>query len=383
MKIVYYTHPFLLDCDLPLIKELQNRGNDVMVFISLAPHSLRGSLLNIKEQIKKNDIIPAIDYPELQSFRTYLDIKNIYFVNRIKSTVMTIEYFSLIKKMCFMIKRFNPDIVHVTYPLDTWEVLLLKFRKRMVLTLHDPIPHSGKESIRNSIARYFSIKYIPKIVLLNETQRELFVKYYQVPVEKIYMNKLGSYNFILNFKNGVRGSKDKINILFFGLISSYKGLEYLCESMIHVHKKCESAHLTIAGGGKLYFDFSKYKNLDYIHLKNYYIDIKELAELLNETDFVVCPYKDATQSGVIMTSYAMECPVIASNVGALKEQIENMKTGILVSPCNIIELSNAIVELCSNRQLLENMKNNIRQFNNKGISSWNIIADNYIKIYNN
>ena len=44
-----------------------------------------------------------------------------------------------------MIKRFNPDVVHVTYPLDTWEMMLFQFRKKMLIVLHDPFPHSGKK----------------------------------------------------------------------------------------------------------------------------------------------------------------------------------------------------------------------------------------------
>ena len=58
MKIVYFTEPNFLDCDLPLIREFQ-KANEVMVFIPLPPCFLKGSLLNIKQQIKKNGIIPA------------------------------------------------------------------------------------------------------------------------------------------------------------------------------------------------------------------------------------------------------------------------------------------------------------------------------------
>lgn len=380
MKIAYYTHPFLLDCDLPLIREFQLKGHKVIVFISLAPYCLRGSLLDIKKQIQRNDIIPAIEYSEMLEYSNYLNIKNIYFVNRIIPSVLTLTYGRLIHKMCQMIKRFNPDVVHVTYPLDTWEMMLFQFRKKMLITLHDPFPHSSKKNLRNAIARRISIKVIPKIVLLNKTQKESFESYYGVSKKHIHINRLGFYNCILNFKPNI--SKDSnINILFFGLISPYKGLEYLCEAMIKVHEVFSNVKLTIAGGGKIYFDFSLYRQLDYIEVRNHYIGMEELASLLNRSSFVVCPYKDATQSGVIMTSFAMQCPVIASDVGALKEQIENGKTGILVPACNVNALSNAIIELIKNPTLLQEMKNNIKEINTSGINSWKIIADNYLSIY--
>ena len=57
----------------------------------------------------------------------------------------------------------------------------------------------------------------------------------------------------------------------------------------------------------------------------------ELSALIQESSFVVCPYKDATQSGVVMSAYALKKPVIATRVGGLVEMVEDKKTGLLVS----------------------------------------------------
>lgn len=380
MKIAYYTHPFLLDCDFPLIHELQNKGHEVLTFISLAPYSLRGSLLDIKKQPQRDDIISASEYSEMLVYADYLNLRNIYFVNRIKSSVLTLAYYRLMNRMCSMIKDFKPDVVHLTYPLDTWEMLLLKFRKKCIMVLHDPLPHSSKQNIRSNITRYLSIKFIPKIVLLNQTQKGAFKKKYHVSEKRIFINNLGFYDCILNFAPRHTGNSRK-NILFFGLISPYKGLEYLCKAMIEIHKSHSDINLIIAGGGHLYFDFTPYKGLDYIELRNHYIGMEELAFLLSHTEFVVCPYKDATQSGVIMTAFAMECPIVASNVGALKEQIEDGKTGLLIPPCNVKALSDAIKHLIENPDVLERMRYNIRQFNLSGKNSWRAIAEKYLEIY--
>jgi glycosyltransferase involved in cell wall biosynthesis len=381
MKIVYYTHPFLLDCDLPLIKEMQKKGHTVMMFISLAPYSLHGSLLNIKRQIKEDAIIPASIYPEMNEYSQYIKLENIFFINRTKSSVLTLTYARLILQMCKMIRRFNPDIVHITYPLDLLEILLLQFRNKMLLVMHDPFPHSGKENLRNTIARYISIKLIPKIVLLNNTQKNQFAEYYKIPLKKILINKLGPYNCILNFRPNLTINNEKIKILFFGLISPYKGLEYLCEAMLKVHNVCPNVELIIAGKGNIYFDFEPYKNLQYIQLHNRYIDMQELASFLYEASFVICPYKDATQSGVIMTSFAMERPIIASNVGSLKEQIENGKTGLLIPPCDSEVLADAIINLSNNPQLIDKMKQNIKELNTIGYNSWDTISNIYLDFY--
>ena len=37
----------------------------------------------------------------------------------------------------------------------------------------------------------------------------------------------------------------------------------------------------------------------------------------------MCPYTDATQSGVVYSSFALNTPVIATNVGGLSEMIDD------------------------------------------------------------
>ena len=151
------------------------------------------------------------------------------------------------------------------------------------------------------------------------------------------------------------------NILFFGRISPYKGIEYLCEAMKKVHESVPEANLTIAGGGKMYFDFSKYANLDYIKLVNRYIPTEELAHLLHSCDFTVCPYTDATQSGVIMT------------------MVDEGKTGYLIPPKDIDALANAMTTLLKDDSLLKSMSDNIHKKYQEGESSWQQIAKDYLK----
>lgn len=381
MKIVYFTEPNFLDCDLPLIREFQSQGNDVMVFIPLPPCFLKGSLLNIKEQIKKDDIIPASYYPEMDEYRQYLNLNNIYFLNRLRNSQLSWSYFKTLLKMRKMIDEFKPDIIHTTKAPDVLETILYKYKRIMCITMHDPFLHSGKSSFRKIFFRRVAISLIHKIILLNNAQKEAFINAYGINRNRVFVNALGVYDAINNFDTEC-SQYNNFNILFFGFISSYKGLEYLCESMRIVHKTCPMATLTIAGSGKIYFDFSQYKDLSYIKLINRYIEMNELASLLESCSIVACPYKDATQSGVIMTSFAKIRPIVASNVGALGEQIENQKTGILVPPCNAESLANAIIYLYKHPEALKQMQINIANRNKEYGNSWSSIANKYLKIYN-
>ena len=110
--------------------------------------------------------------------------------------------------------------------------------------------------------------------------------------------------------------------------------------------------------------------------------MEELASLLTECSLCVCPYTDATQSGVIMTSYSLGKPVIATDVGGLSECIENQKTGILVPAKNAQALADAIIALLSDDKRLKSMSDYILHEYNNGEKSWEGIVDRYLAYYN-
>lgn len=252
----------------------------------------------------------------------------------------------------------------------------------MCLTMHDPFLHSGKSNFRKKFFRKVAISITPKIILLNKVQKDKFIETYNINPQRVLINQLGIYDTINTFKvKSTKDSNTNFNILFFGFISSYKGLEYLCEAMRMIHSEYPNITLTIAGSGSLYFDFSVYQNLPCIRLINRYIEMDELAGLLDLCSVVACPYKDATQSGVIMTSFAKNKPIIATNVGALGEQIENGKTGVLIPSCDAKSLANAIIYLYTHPETLKQMRINIANWTKTDGNSWASIAKKYVEFY--
>ena len=48
MKVIYYTMPFFADCDFPLIKELQDKGVDVRVYIPIHNKFKSASIIEVE-----------------------------------------------------------------------------------------------------------------------------------------------------------------------------------------------------------------------------------------------------------------------------------------------------------------------------------------------
>lgn len=382
MKILYFSTPSFADCDFPLVKALQKAGHDVTYLIKLAPYSLKSTLFNINEQIQENNIIPAIRYPELRIFENYMEMSKVYIANHTFKQESSLQSLKMTLKIVDFIKKGKFDIIHSDYIFGMWNVMLYKiFGKKMVLTVHDPFPHSGETSFRKMLNYKIAMHSVRWFVLLNKKQKEEFCSTYKIKPTQILISRLGVYDNIRYFNNSVTLSKSH-NVLFFGRISPYKGIEYLCKAMMKVKVHIPDATLTIAGGGKLYFDIAPYQQHDWVNVINRYVGLEELADLLNDSAVTVCPYIDATQSGVIMTSYSLCKPVIATNVGGLSEMVEDGKTGLIIPPKDVDALADAIISLFKDRKKLDEMAASIMNDYFVGDKSWKVIADGYVTFYN-
>ena len=382
MKIIYYSTPFFADCDFPLVGELQRKGHDVRYYISIASFSKRSTLIDLKELYPHTGIYPATEiYKEFDGFRNILNFSHVYVVNqKHKQKFHPANLLLMIRLFVHLLKQ-KPDVIHLTKAPYLTQKLLYLVKKKLVLTVHDTFQHTGYRNKRAERDRRMAFKNISKLVLLNNTQSSSFASYYHIPKNHIFINKLGMYSSIL-YVDPIPFQMDRPFILFFGQIVEYKGVEYLLEAMKVVHRHYPELMLVIAGGGKYYFDIEPYKKLDYVKIINHYIGTRELAGMLRACEFGVCPYKDATQSGVIQTAFTLEVPMVVTNVGALAVAVQHDRTGIVVKPCDVNDLANGIMELYSNKEKLNAMRTHIKDEWKKDMG-WESIADDYLKCYEN
>lgn len=90
--------------------------------------------------------------------------------------------------------------------------------------------------------------------------------------------------------------------------------------------------------------------------------------------FVVCPYTDATQSGVVMSAFAYNKPVLVTDVGGLPEMAGNGRFGRIVKNNDVGALADAIVQMTGSPEELECCACNIASAYGSGRLSWQSIA---------
>lgn len=225
---------------------------------------------------------------------------------------------------------------------------------------HDPTPHSG-ETFFNKLVSEYAYKKASNLVVCTrsfiETAKIRFGK-------KVYYMPHGLFtNYKLNTAIAEESRKitNKTLFLFFGRIERYKGIEILLKAFSRFGKN-EQAELLIAGNG----DLSAYADLlndSRITIINKYLNDSEISDLFSDRNTILMlPYLDATQSGVASIAIGLEVPVIASDTGGLKEQLNNGRFGHFCTPGDVDDLYEKMVLLYRNKELLEIEREKMREF---------------------
>ncbi len=253
------------------------------------------------------------------------------------------------------IQHFDPDVIHLQQGYLWLNPILSRLKRYpLVITIHDPTPHSGDKSTKKTpqFVMDWGFKRADRLIVHNEQMRQIVVER-GLPSDRV--------NIVPTVERGDSAGaqdvqEDEHSILFFGRIWPYKGLEYLIKAEPLITAQLPNVKIIIAGEGE---EFDRYRRLmthpEQFIVYNDYIPHEQVAELFRRTSIVVLPYIDATQSGVIPTAYTFSKPVVATPVGGIPSMVEHGKTGLLVPPRDERALAEAIIQLMQNRELRHQM----------------------------
>ena len=341
MKIAYLSYPAFADCDFPLVRALRERGNEVLYYLIVTPFHCHSTLIDIDRLKEGYDIIPGNGYPELRQYDAYLDSASIRIVNfggNAKGSV-----FRLWMKLHRELRKERPDVVQLTHFFPPHALYFYRtLRKKLYITIHDPVYHKGEYSRREAFLRKAGVSSMRGFVFLshNEPLVSAFRDNYHIPERKIHYAALAPYDCLTVVPRAPQ--RHPGDFLFVGRISPYKGIDTLLAAMDILHRKRPEARLVIAGAGDFWFDMTPYRDNPGIEIIHRYVSIQELVALMDDTRYVVCPYVEGTQSGVIMSALALGKPVIATNVGNFASIIESDVNGLLVPPSDPAALAAAM-----------------------------------------
>lgn len=243
--------------------------------------------------------------------------------------------------------------------------------KKIIIVNHDPTPHSGASRI---IASYYEKQYQKAdLVIVHSTK---FLEEARKRYRRTEYLPLGQHDIYKNTSNPkklIDYSPQKVNFLFFGRIEPYKGIDILLKAYQNL-KENDKTTLSIIGNGDIspyQTELARTKN---VKIVNRWILDEEVGSCFSGKNIVlVCPYKDATQSGPILVAYEYGIPVIATRTGGLDEQVDDGKSGILITPNSVEELTDAMKRFMDSPDMMREMSNYILSFYKKKFN-WNNTA---------
>jgi glycosyltransferase involved in cell wall biosynthesis len=142
--------------------------------------------------------------------------------------------------------------------------------------------------------------------------------------------------------------RSELELLFFGLVRPYKGLDILLDAMQLL--KRDGVSLTIAG--EFWQDLEETKarinrlgSGNSVELISRYVDETEMAELFHRADAIVLPYRAISGSGVVALAFHYRKAVIASDLPGFAEIVLDGETGWLFRSGDAAELAGILERL--------------------------------------
>ncbi|HUV01057.1 MAG TPA: glycosyltransferase [Bacteroidales bacterium] len=292
----------------------------------------------------------------------------------------------------FKIKRERPDILIIRYwipfmapCLGTVARIVRSNNYTVIISILDNIIPHEKRTGDKILTKYF-IRSIDGAVVLSNTvlyDLKLFRKDFPVnhnphPLFDNY-GKIIRKNEALSALNLDPGCS---YLLFFGFIREYKGLDLLIKAFSDQRLRNRNLKLIVAG--EFYENDTPYKKLikEYnlendILIYDHFIKDSEVALFFSAADLVVQPYKSATQSGITQIAFHFEKPVLVTDVGGLKEVVQDGKSGYVVNPVPE-DIATAIADFYDNNREASFTKG-IKQEKEK--YSWNKMTASVIEVF--
>ncbi|OLC92760.1 MAG: hypothetical protein AUH86_18245 [Acidobacteria bacterium 13_1_40CM_4_58_4] len=239
-------------------------------------------------------------------------------------------------------------------------LLMLYYRflgKRVVLTAHNvnAARRDSHDTLLNRLTLRIQYQLADHIFVHTEKMKRELIEGFGAGVARITVIPHGINTAVpsssltsIQAKRRLGIRDDQRTILFFGRITPYKGLEYLISAFGMLRgadyrliiagrpDRCEEYWSTIE---KLIREDLKGGR---VVLRSEFIPDDETEIYFKAADVLVLPYRDIFQSGVLLLGYSFGLPALVADVGSLKEEIAEGKTGFVFRPEDPVDLAKAI-----------------------------------------
>jgi glycosyltransferase involved in cell wall biosynthesis len=386
MRVVYYSRPPYFDTFLPKIEALSKKV-ELHVILEISPESWQSGLFDVSKQLIGAGVHEGVGFldhffvPALHKYWQRCASVSIVVHTHPKSIHPKAWWIS--HQVMNRIEKLHPDVFHLDDISLRLAPMLFELKEvPLVLNIHDAQAHSGEHNWRTDLARWLSFGRTRHFILHSNFSRNQFLKRYAIPETRVTMIPLGILDIYRDWVTSEIPEERK-TVLFFGRISPYKGVEVFIKAAELVSDLMPGCRFVIAGRAINGYSLPELPQLsqgNVFEIYQQYLSNTQVANLVSRSSLVACPYLDASQSGVILTAYAFNKPVIATNVGGLSEYVWEGKTGSIVAANDPEALAKAIINMLGDRAGQYFSRSAFEALRNDELN-WGKIAEKTLKVY--
>jgi glycosyltransferase involved in cell wall biosynthesis len=387
VRILYYTHPALFEPALCLVREL-SRHAEVHLVLEVSPGAWQSAAFDLTERELPPGLVPGDDvlrsaFPA--GVRAYWQSASSFHlaVHRTRRSVHPASW-AVSRRVLRFAGQVDSDLLHVD-DVDVSPRLALALpgakRPPMIVTVHDPEPHSGEHNWRKGLARRLAYPRASRFVLYNSALREPFAQRFQIPTADIHTARLGAYDIYREWPASAAPGQTP-TVLFFGRLSPYKGLDVFYRAAALIAARLRGIRFVVAGRRVPGYTPPLPPAVpgSEIEVRDRYLSNEETATLFRNASVAICPYRDATQSGVVLTAFAFGVPVVASDAGGLPEYVSHGQTGLVVPVGDAEATADAACRILENGGYRATLSANIAAAR-EGSLGWRQTTESVLRAY--
>ena len=309
-----------------------------------------------------------------------------------------IRYGATAKPRIFHI-LWNNKFLHFDRTLLTYYYKLLG--KVVVLTVHNvnTEKRDNKDSALNRLTLRIQYRLADHLFVHTEKMKQELISEFGVRPSRISVIPMGINNLApqtdltpdeAKRRLGLR--QDEKAILFFGRITPYKGLEILVEAFQKNLPSADNYRLIVAGrpeeatAATYWVPIREALGAEVqegrVLLRAEHIPDAETELYFKAADVLVLPYRDIYQSGILFLGYSFGLPSLAADVGSLRDEMVEGRTGFLFEPEDPTDLARAIEKYFASALYrdLNQHRREIQDYARQG-HDWNIVGQATTAVY--
>jgi glycosyltransferase involved in cell wall biosynthesis len=317
-------------------------------------------ILMLGESLDRQGGIVSVEKLILEQATPDMAFKHIPTLPKGSSVKKVAVFGQAIVELFWRLLQREADLVHIhvsergsAFRQAITTLIVMLFRKPVIMHTHSSDFHSFYSKLPQGIKQWMSWVFgnCTRFIVLSESWKKYYVENLGVKPERVVVlpNPVK-----IPAKVPQRLDSEKVSFVFLGRIGQRKGAFDLINAFASLPDELKTrARLTIAGDGEGEKARSLLKSLnltDYITILDW-VNQEQRDAMLAKADAFVLPSYNEGLPMAVLEAMSWSLPIITTPVGGIPEVVTHTKNGLLVTPGNIQQLSEAMQSLIEDEKL--------------------------------